>query len=341
MRARRGRRRRRPRRIFERGGGEWRQRATETEFTLDTAAELAAARSGAAAIRGRSPWYLAWRRLRRNYVAFVFLGLFVLDRRRAALLAPVYAQHVAHTGPNATHVREHGQGERHRRPGRLAGRQSIKNGNRASCTGRRRSRSARRGSARGGKFVLGADAIGRDVAVRLLYGGRNSLLVGIGSSVICIVLRGHPRAARRLLRRLDRLRDHALLRPHLCVPGHPARDRARLRARDQRLPPLRDQHRRAAASGSRRSSSRTSSSRTSADRCAARCSSLREKEFVEAAIAQGASPLRDHVQRAAAEHRELGARLLHADHREQHPRSRRRSRSSAPASSRRRRRGGR
>jgi peptide/nickel transport system permease protein len=38
----------------------------------------------------------------------------------------------------------------------------------------------------GGKYLLGADTLGRDVAVRLLYGGRNSLLVGIGSSAICV-----------------------------------------------------------------------------------------------------------------------------------------------------------
>src|SRR5439155_9395728 len=39
----------------------------------------------------------------------------------------------------------------------------------------------------GGRYVLGADTLGRDVAVRLLYGGRNSLLVGIGSSAICVL----------------------------------------------------------------------------------------------------------------------------------------------------------
>ena len=37
------------------------ERATETEFTLDTAAELAAEERGVG-IQGRSPWYLAWRR---------------------------------------------------------------------------------------------------------------------------------------------------------------------------------------------------------------------------------------------------------------------------------------
>jgi hypothetical protein len=47
--------------------------ATEstTDFTLDTAAALAADEEGA--IEGKSPWLLAWRRLRRNYVALAFL----------------------------------------------------------------------------------------------------------------------------------------------------------------------------------------------------------------------------------------------------------------------------
>ena len=51
--------------------------ATEstTDFTLDTAAALAAAEDEGA-IEGKSPWYLAWRRLRRNYVALAFLLLF-------------------------------------------------------------------------------------------------------------------------------------------------------------------------------------------------------------------------------------------------------------------------
>ena len=30
-----------------------------------------------------------------------------------------------------------------------------------------------------GEFFLGADTNGRDTAVRLLYGGRNSLLIGV------------------------------------------------------------------------------------------------------------------------------------------------------------------
>src|SRR5438094_2903702 len=73
-----------------------------TEFTLDTAAELAAEEHGVS-IQGRSPWALAWRRLRRNYVALASLGLFILICICCAL-GPVYAHHVAHTGPNDNHV---------------------------------------------------------------------------------------------------------------------------------------------------------------------------------------------------------------------------------------------
>ena len=74
-----------------------------TDFTLDTAAALAAQEEGA--IEGKSPWVLAGRRLRRNYVALSFLGLFVLIVV-LCLLAPVYAHHVAHTGPNTGHLGE-------------------------------------------------------------------------------------------------------------------------------------------------------------------------------------------------------------------------------------------
>jgi peptide/nickel transport system permease protein len=36
-------------------------------------------------------------------------------------------------------------------------------------------------------YFLGSDALGRDVAARLLYGGRSSLIVGVGSAVICCI----------------------------------------------------------------------------------------------------------------------------------------------------------
>jgi peptide/nickel transport system permease protein len=155
------------------------QPATETEFTLDTAAELAAEESGAV-IRGRSPWYLAWRRLRRNYVAFAFLGLFILIVV-ACILAPLYAHHVAHTGPNNTHVLD---------TITVDGKQ-IDVVSKGGVLGGKLVASTPVGPqwfAAGGKYVLGADQLGRDIAVRLLYGGRTSLIVGIVSSLICVVV---------------------------------------------------------------------------------------------------------------------------------------------------------
>jgi peptide/nickel transport system permease protein len=168
------------------------ERATETEFTLDTAAELASEeRAEGAAIRGRSPWYLAWRRLSRNYVAFAFLGLFVLIVV-ACLLAPVYAKHVAHTGPNTQHVLDTVKVNGHSTPvvssggliDKKTGKPCAVSG--PGCVLFSAIPIGPTWFSAGGHFVLGADSIGRDIAVRVLYGGRNSLIVGIGSTAICV-----------------------------------------------------------------------------------------------------------------------------------------------------------
>ncbi len=153
-----------------------------SEFTLDTASVLAA-EEGGTEIVGRSPWALAWRRLRRNYVALGFLGLFILILVCCAM-APLYANHVAHTGPNDNHVAD----------------TFTKNGKQVNVLSAGGITKGPNGEtilvpagdpvgpqwfAAGGKFVLGADLNGRDVAVRLLYGGINSLKIGIGSALIC------------------------------------------------------------------------------------------------------------------------------------------------------------
>jgi peptide/nickel transport system permease protein len=39
-----------------------------------------------------------------------------------------------------------------------------------------------------GPYLLGADTQGRDVAARLLYGGRNSLLIACSSTALCLIL---------------------------------------------------------------------------------------------------------------------------------------------------------
>jgi peptide/nickel transport system permease protein len=149
---------------------------TESEFTLDTAAELARIEPGA--IRGRSPWYLAWRRLRRNYFAFFSLFIFILVVAVCAA-APLYAHHIAHSGPNEQHVLD--TVKVNGKAVDVVSQGGIINGKLvASIPIGPTWFSAH------GHFVLGADRLGRDIAVRLLYGGRNSLLVGIGSSAICV-----------------------------------------------------------------------------------------------------------------------------------------------------------
>ncbi len=121
---------------------------------------------------GSSPWRLAIRRLRRNRVALAFLGLFVLIVL-FCLAAPVWADHVAHTGPNATHTLE-----------------------KVNVGGEGRDVVSPEGQpigplwfGAGGKFFLGADGrLGRDEMVRLMYGGRTSLFIGIVSALITTLL---------------------------------------------------------------------------------------------------------------------------------------------------------
>jgi peptide/nickel transport system permease protein len=85
------------------------------------------------------------------------------------LAAPLYARDVAHTGPNANHVTD-----------------TVKVG------GATEDVVSPEGIPIGptwhGRFFLGADQNGRDIAVRLLYGGRNSLAVGAIATAITIVL---------------------------------------------------------------------------------------------------------------------------------------------------------
>jgi peptide/nickel transport system permease protein len=154
---------------------------TGTELGQDAFADVVERSGGDVA--GRSPWLLAWRRLRRNRIALAFLGLFVLICVCCAL-APVYAHHIAHTGPNENHVGEslvvHGK----RVPIISQGGIKFVNGKTIYTPG-----GVPIGPQlwhAGGRFVLGADGNGRDIAVRLLYGGVNSLKIGIGSALICV-----------------------------------------------------------------------------------------------------------------------------------------------------------
>ena len=117
---------------------------------------------------GTGPFRLALHRLRRNRTALAFGGLFALIVV-LCLLAPVYANDIAHTGPNVNHITEvlHVGG---------------RNVDVVDPTG------IPTGPTWHSHFLLGADSNGRDVAVRLLYGGRNSLEIGFLATVITMVL---------------------------------------------------------------------------------------------------------------------------------------------------------
>jgi peptide/nickel transport system permease protein len=120
----------------------------------------------------RGPWALALRRFLRNRLAVAFLGVFVLIVL-FVLAAPLWAEHVAETGPNQTHTVEQITVDGEKRDvvsveGKPIGPQWL---------------------GAGGKFFLGADSrLGRDEMVRLMYGGRVSLLVGISAALISVAL---------------------------------------------------------------------------------------------------------------------------------------------------------
>jgi peptide/nickel transport system permease protein len=117
---------------------------------------------------GTGPWRLAWRRLRRNRVALFFGGLFLVIVVMC-LLAPVYASDIAHTTPSAENI---------------TGTVNVGGKTRdiVSVTG------IPTGPTWQSHYFLGADGNGRDTAVRLLYGGRNSLEIGVVATVLTMVL---------------------------------------------------------------------------------------------------------------------------------------------------------
>jgi peptide/nickel transport system permease protein len=106
---------------------------------------------------GIGPYAIAWRRLRRNRVALAFGGLFVLIVV-LCLLAPVYSHDIAHIGPDNT----------------------------SNAFTTLSADGVPEGPTWHAHFLLGADELGRDVAVRLLYGGRNSLMIGAVATLITI-----------------------------------------------------------------------------------------------------------------------------------------------------------
>jgi peptide/nickel transport system permease protein len=139
------------------------------------------AAAGAPAVVGAlpseaTPWTLARRRLFRNRVAIAMLGVFVAIVL-ACLAAPIYAHDVAHTDPFRSNLNG----------------TTIENGKRVPVVAESTSGLGLGTTPIGPTwdphhYFLGADEQGRDVAARLLYGGRNSLLIGFFAALItCLV----------------------------------------------------------------------------------------------------------------------------------------------------------
>jgi len=119
-------------------------------------------------VHGVGPWRLGLRRLRRNKVA-IFFGIVFVLLVACCLAAPLWANHVAHTTATENHLSD-----------------TIK------VDGETKNVVALDGVPIGptwqGEFFLGADRNGRDIMVRLLYGGRNSLLIGVAAALMTTIL---------------------------------------------------------------------------------------------------------------------------------------------------------
>ncbi|GAB6968681.1 ABC transporter permease [Komagataeibacter kakiaceti JCM 25156] len=122
-----------------------------------------------------SPWKQALFLLARNRSAMLALGVLAL-MALACLLAPFYAHDVAHTDPFSSNV---------------AG--TISFDGQAVDIMQPNDNPLHLGLSPIGPtwhaaYLLGADSQGRDLMARLLYGGRNSLLISASAACICLFL---------------------------------------------------------------------------------------------------------------------------------------------------------
>lgn len=106
-------------------------------------------------IQGRSTWQLAWARFRRDRGSLIALGVIVLIVL-CAIFAPVFAD-----------ITGHGVNQQFRQAGLTPD-----------------------GLPKGptGKFLFGSDDQGRDILVRIAYGGRVSLFIGVVVTLIVVAI---------------------------------------------------------------------------------------------------------------------------------------------------------
>ena len=146
------------------------------EFAYEPGPEVQlAAGESAKEISGRSPWRIAGRRLVRNKLAMASLGLFFLIVV-VSLLAPFYANHVAKTDPFSSNL----TGTTTVNGKEVAVVQDTQGGLGLGTTPI--------GPTWQTNYFIGADNQGRDVMARVLYGGRASLQIGVASAVISTLI---------------------------------------------------------------------------------------------------------------------------------------------------------
>ena len=137
-----------------------------TDLSLEVPPELSGKGEGTS---GASPWRLAGRRLKRNKTALAFGALFLV-LVGVCLAAPLYAEQVANRTPDDQPASDETVSD---------------NGEEILVVGLD---GIPIGPTWEKEYFLGADSSGRDVAVRLLYGGRNSLLIGTLAALGTILL---------------------------------------------------------------------------------------------------------------------------------------------------------
>jgi peptide/nickel transport system permease protein len=107
------------------------------------------------AIQGRGPWLLGWQRLRRDRVAMISLAVIVL-----IVLMAIFA-------PLASVLTGHPPNEQYRQVGLTP--DGLPKGPTS-------------------QFLMGTDDLGRDILVRIAYGARVSLLVGVVATGIAVAI---------------------------------------------------------------------------------------------------------------------------------------------------------
>ncbi|MCZ3388942.1 MAG: ABC transporter permease [Actinomycetia bacterium] len=134
--------------------------------------------SSTPATRSAGPWRSAWQHVRKDRVAMGSLVVLILIVA-ACVAAPLYANNIAHVDAFASNVQ--GTYTLNGVTGPVLVNSTEGLGLGVTPIGPTWNFST---------YFLGADNQGRDVFARILYGGRNSLLIGFVSAVLCCMLAG-------------------------------------------------------------------------------------------------------------------------------------------------------